>query len=239
MGYKVLSDEFTVHRDLRELKDKDGNVTGRQLGLGKVYVRDEVIPDNHVGQVYKDALEDEDNEAHEWVSENLEQVGDDPSQNLAQRLGVPFEEYEGMDEEDIVAAMRHLPSGMIQRIKQYENSLDEPRDKIIHYNIGYGSDPDARAEGRTMAASEENEDREVAEEDKPTAKLTTREVSEEGEVTHGEGYTGTGEGIRPYGSEKEGEDGGDGGKKKVTRNRRGRRDRSASEDKPSETSSGG
>lgn len=243
MGYKVLVDELTVHRDLRELKNKEGEVTGRQLGLGKVHLRGEVIPDGQVGQVYKDALEDEDHEANSWVSARLEKVSDDASEDLAARLGLPFEEYGEMDEDDIVAAMRHLPSGTIQRIKTFEAQQDEPRDKIVYYSIGFGTDPDARQEGRTRAATVENEDRAVAEEDKATAKLTTRDVPEEGTVQHGEGYTGTGEGNRPYGAKKAQEAGGgeEATSGKVVRNRRGRRDRQpqAPSEPPSENPSGG
>jgi hypothetical protein len=238
MGYEVLVDEYTAHRDVRELRDAEGNVTGSQLGLGKIYFKGEVIPDNALGQVYKDALDNEEDESHEWLSQRLKQVSGDASEDPKKRLGLPFADYEQMDEDDVVAAMRHLPSGLIQRIKQYEEEFGDNRQKIVSYIIGFGSDPDARQEGRVGSKVEEDENRVEAAEDKATAKLTTREVPEEGNVTHGEGYTGTGEGAKPYGQEKaDDEDDGDKPKTNV-RSRRGRRDRQASKTQEDDTSSG-
>ncbi len=209
MPYEVLVKEYTAHRDVRELKNpQTGEVTGRQLGLGKVYLKGEVIGDDELGQVYKDILDDEDSQSHEYLSKRLKKVSGEASQDAAKRLGLPFADYDDMDEEAVVAAMRHLPSAVIQRIKQYESEHGEGREQIVHYNIAYGSDPDARQEGRVGGGEVEEEDRSVAPEDKPTAKLTTRNVpgvdddEEDGAVTHGEGVTGTGEGKRPYGEEK-------------------------------------
>lgn len=226
MGYEVLVDEYTVHRDVRELKDSEGNVTGQQLGLGKVYYKGEVVPDSALGQIYKDILDDEDAESHEWLSQRLKKTEGDASEDPKKRLGLPFADYEEMDEDDVVAAMRHLPSGLIQRIKQYEEEHGEGREKIVQYIIGFGSDPDARQEGRVGSEVVDDADRDSPAEDKPTAQLTTRDVPEEGKVTHGEGITGTGEGIKPYGKEKAEESDGDEDKPKTNvRSRRGRRDR--------------
>src|SRR4051812_30582698 len=102
MGYEVLVDEYTAHRDVRELKDKEGNVTGRQLGLGKVYFKGEVIADSALGQVYKDILDDEDDESHEWLSQRLKQTEGDASEDPKKRLGLPFADYDEMDEDDVV-----------------------------------------------------------------------------------------------------------------------------------------
>lgn len=239
MGYEVLVEEYTAHRDVRELKDKEGNVTGRQLGLGKVYYRGEVIPDNALGQVYKDALDDDENDSNEWLSKRIKKVSGDASEDPKKRLGLPFTDYDDMDEDDVVAAMRHLPSGLIQRIKQYEEEHGEGREKIVGYIIGFGSDPDARQEGRVGSMVAEDDDREEAPEDKATAKLTTRDVPEEGNVTHGEGYTGTGEGAKPYGKEKAEESDDEDKPKTNVRSRRGRRDRQAKPQEDDTSSSEG
>lgn len=232
MGYEVLAEEYTAHRDVRVLKNKEGEVTGRQLGLGKTYYKGEVIPDDALGQVYKDILEDEDAESHEYLKARLKKVDAKSSEDAAKRLGLPFEGYDDMDEDEVVAAMRHLPSGLIQRIKQYEEEHGEGRPKITGYIIGFGTDPDARQEGRVGAEPVSDEDHDA--EGKATAKLTTRSVPgvdddapDEGIVQHGEGFTGTGEGAKPYGKDKA-EDKGDDDDEKPKRNvrsRRGRRDR--------------
>lgn len=223
MPYEVLSDEYTVHRDIRQLVNKEGEVTGRQLGLGKTHFLGEVIPDAEVGQAFKDALEDKDNENHEYVSKHLKKVSGDAKVNTKQRLGVPFAGYDDMDEDSIVAAMKHLPSGVIQAIKTYEGDYGESRSKIVNYNIGYATDPDARQEGRVgSGAVAEDDARLEAMEEKATSKLVTRDVPEEGNVTLGEGVTGTGDGKRTNAEEKA-------EAKKVVRNRRGRRDRPAGE----------
>lgn len=227
MPYEVLVDEYTIHRDVRELTNKDGQVTGRQLGLGKTHYRGEVVPDAQVGQVYKDALEDEDHEAHAYVSARLREVDTEARQNTAERLGVPFAGYDDMDEDAVVTAMRHLPSGLIQAIKKYEAEHGENRDKIVQYNIGYGSDPAARQEGRVGSGGqdEDSEGRQGAAKGKATAKLQTRNISDDDVVTPGEGVTGTGDGkIVADRSEGDKE-----APKKVVRNRRGRRDRPAGE----------
>lgn len=224
MGYEVLADEYTAHKDVRTLTNKDGEVTGRQLGLGKTYLKGEVIPDDALGQVYKDILDNEDSASHEYLTKRLKKVDGDGKQNTAKRLGLPFEGYEDMDEDAVVAAMKHLPSGVIQRIKLYEEEHGEGREKIVSYIIGFGTDPDARQEGRVGSEAAEEGDREVSPEDKAAAKLTTRDVPEEGNVTHGEGFTGTGEGAKPYGKGKAKD--GDADKPKTNvRARRGRRDR--------------
>lgn len=229
MPYEILVPEYTIQRDIRELTNKHGEVTGRQLGLGKVYYQGEVVADSAVGQVYKDALDDEDHDSHEYVSERLREVsGADLRENTQQRLGVPFAGYDGMDEDAIVTAMLHLPSALIQSIKKYEAEHGEGRDRIVQYNIAYQTDPKARAEGRTDGAGAQDEDSEGranAASSKATADRVTREVTEEGEITHGEGITGTGEGkivVKKTDSDSD--------SKKVVRNRRGRRDRPAGEE---------
>ncbi len=230
MPYEVLAKEYTVHRDVRVLTDNDGKVTGKQLGLGKVCFQGEVLPDDAVGSVYKDALDNEDHASHAYISKRLKKVSGEPSQNTAQRLGMPFADYGDMDEDAVLAAMKHLPSGVINAIKRYESEIGEGRDKIVNYSIGFGTDPDARQEGRVGSAVLDEGDRSVEPDEKASAKLVTRAVPGVGDdaegdaVKHGEGYTGVGTGIKPDKSDE------DEGTKKVVRARRGRRDRpSASE----------
>lgn len=217
MGYEVLSDEYTAHRDVRVLTNKEGVETGRQLGLGKVFLKGEVIGDHEIGQRYKDMLDDSDHPSHEYLKARLKKTSANASEDLAARLGVPLDGYDDMDEDDILTVMKHLPSAAIRSIVRYEKENGN-RDKIVQYNIAYGSDPDARNEGRVGSESQDGDG-----EDKSTAKLTTREVGEDGDVQHGEGFTGTGEGIKPYGSTKESDSDDKGGKKTVQR--RGRRTR--------------
>lgn len=219
MPYEVLGNEVTIHKDVRVLTDKDGRVTGTQLGLGKIYLKTEVIPDADVAQRYKDILDDSNHPQHATLSKRLKKVSSEPRSNTAVRLGVPFDGYSGMSEDDVVAAMKHLPSNLIQRIKEYEAGAEgQNRDNIVHYNIGYGTDPDARQQGRVGSELEADDSRVVAREDKATADVVTREVpADGGKVEHGEGLTSVAQGKK---GDTEGE-----AAPKVTRNRRGRRDR--------------
>jgi len=193
--YEVLKDGTTLHKDVRELTNPmTGDVVGYQRGNGKIYLEGEIVKAADVGSLYKDALEDEDHPAHEYVAARLRKVSDEPSEDINRRLGVPFAGYDDMDTDEVVAAMRNLPSATIQAIKRYESSKDEPRSEIADYSIGFGEHPD---------------DRQLAELDVPPAaggkavsKITTRNVPEDGPVQHGEGVTGTGEPNAPFGSKK-------------------------------------
>lgn len=200
-SYEVLVDELTVLRQTGELTDPiSGRVIGIQQGQGKTYFRGEVIPAEAVSPVLRDALDDSDNELHETVSKRLKKVSGDPSQNTGLRLGLPFAGYDDMSEEEILVAMSNLPSPTTQAIKEYE-SQNEGRERIVNYSIGFGESPIDRQEG--LVGSELDE----ADEDKATAKLTTREVPEEGIVQPGEGITGTGDPQIPHGSIKASEEG--------------------------------
>jgi len=211
MGYKVLVDELTVLQTLNKLVQPDGSVV-YQNGLGQVYYRDEVVPDDKVAEDWKAALEEGEGPLATALSEKLEQVGDDESKDVAKRLGIPFEGFDDMEEDDVLAAMRNLPSPAISRIKEYEAQRDEPRERIANYNIGFGESPDDRQESKVGGDYQEGD------EDKAVTRLTTREVPEDGPVEAGEGITGTGEPAVAYGSKK-----GDDESPKPTR--RGRRDR--------------
>lgn len=216
MGYKVLVDELTVHQTVGALPQPDGS-TVYQNGLGETYLRDEVIDDDVVAEDWKEALESGEGKLHDSLSKVLEKTGDEPELS-ARRLGVPFAGYDDMEEEDILSAMKVLPSAAIVRIKEFEASRSEPRENIAGYNIGFGESPLDRQEDRVGGDLQEGD------EDKAVARLTTREVPEEGPVIPGEGITGTGDPDVGYGSVKD-EEPGEGIKGTAKARRRGRRDR--------------
>lgn len=227
-GYEVIDhDEVTVHKTVSSLVQADGSMF-HQNGMGRTYVLGEIVPPDEVAEDWKEALEkgDENDPLYRAVSAKLRPVGDEPAEDVAQRLGLPFVGYDEMDADDIVNAMRVFPSATIQKIKDYESRRDDPRHEIIDYNIGYGEHPDARQNA-------EIEDTDV-DETKAVRRLTTREVPEDGPVQRGEGVTGTGDPQTPYGVVKDAEEGdADAQKDKVISkargaaggSRRGRRER--------------
>lgn len=197
--YEVLVDELTVLRQTGELTDPiSGRVIGIQQGQGKTYFKGEKIPEENVSPVLRDALEDSDSPLHETISKRLKKSSGDASENTAMRLGVPFAGFEDMDEDEVLAAMSSLPSATIQAIKQYEGQ-GQGRERIVNYSIGFGESPLDRQEG--LVGSDLGD----ADEEAAVARLTTREVPEEGPVQPGEGITGTGDPQVPYGSAKEAE----------------------------------
>jgi hypothetical protein len=202
-AYKVKVPELTIHRQVGELTDPiTGRVIGIQQGQGKTWFKDEVVPADAISPLYLEALEDEDNPMHDAISRKLEKVGSgEEEQNVGLRLGLPFAGYDDMDEEEILNALRHLPSATIQVVKEYEATVGEGRERILSYSIGFGESLRDREEG--LVGSDLDE--EGRDENKAVARLTTREVPEEGQITHGEGITGTGEPAVPYGTEKAGE----------------------------------
>jgi hypothetical protein len=113
--------------------------------------------------------------------------------------------------------MKMLPSAAIQRIKEYEEQRDDPRERITGYNVGYGESAVDRQEGRVSSDPQDSDP------EKASARISTREVPEDGPVVAGEGVTGTGDPQVPYGSREDDEKGdikGSGSPR-----RRGRRDR--------------
>ena len=104
-----------------------------------------------------------------------------------------------MDEDDVLNAMKMLPSAAINRIKEYESQRDDPRQRIVGYNVGFGESAVDRQEGRVSS------DLQDTDESKAAARLNTREVPDEGLVVPGEGITGTGDPQVSYGS-REGDD---------------------------------
>lgn len=198
MGYKVLVDELTVHQTIAKLPQPDGS-TVYQNGLGETYYRDEVIPDEKIADDWREALESGEGALADSLSKVLEQSsGEDVSSGA--RLGVPFAGYDDMEEDDVLNAMRNLPSAAIQRIKEYEGSRDEPRLRITGYNVSSGESAVDRQEGKVSS------DLQDTDENKPVARVNTREVPEEGLVVPGEGITGTGDPQMSYGSREAGDD---------------------------------
>lgn len=217
MGYKVLQDEVTVHQTIAKLPQPDGS-TVYQNGLGETYYRDEVIPEEKVAEDWREALESGEGTLFDSLSKVLEKSSDDSS--TAARLGVPFAGYDDMEEDDVLTAMRNLPSAAIQRIKEYEESRDDPRERITGYNISSGESAVDRQEGKVSS------DLQDTDESKPVARIATREVPDEGLVVPGEGITGTGDPQTSYGTKDEEDDKGKGDVKgSGSTRRRGRRDR--------------
>jgi hypothetical protein len=235
-GYKVLVDELTVHKAVRPLTHPiTGESMGWQQGAGETWFLDEVIPAESINPEWAEALDsgDEDNPLYGDLSKVLEPSSDEPALNEAYRMGLPFEGYDDMEEDDILAAMRVLPSPAVMRIKDWEATRgDDAREAIVTYNIGYGEGPDDRQFGRVGQAEDEELD-----DNKAVRRIRTRQAEDGEPVIHGEGITGTGEPqVEPgTAAAKEEEESGDGGAKKSTRS--GRRPRPKS--KPAADKSGG
>jgi hypothetical protein len=220
MGYKVLVDELTVHQTVAKLPQPDGS-TVYQNGLGETYYRGEVIPDEKVAENWREALESGEGNLHDALSDKLEKSDESGSSGAAR---LPFDGFDDMDEDDVLNAMRNLPSAAIQRIKEYEGQQDEPRQRIIGYNVGFGESSVDRQEGRVSS------DLQDTDETKAAAQINTREVPEEGLVVPGEGITGTGDPQMSYGSREASKDDEEAPaveaiKGSGTVKRRGRRDR--------------
>lgn len=225
-GYKVLVDELTVHKAVRPLTHPvTGEQTGWQQGAGETWFLDEVIPASQMNPEWAEALDsgDEDNPLFADLSRVLEASSDEPALNEAYRMGLPFEGYDDMDEDDILAAMRVLPSPAVMRIKDWEAAKgDDAREAIANYNIGYGESPDDRQAGRIGQAEDEETD-----DTKPVRAIRTRQAEEGEPVIPGEGITGTGDPpvIPGTAAKKEAEEGGGGSGTKKSSSRSGRRPR--------------
>lgn len=219
MPYKVLVDELTVHKTVSRLPQPDGSVI-YQNGLGDTYYRGEVIPDDAIADDWREALQSGEGSFAEGLKSKLEVSSGDESSSSA-RLGVPFEGYDEMEEDDVLNAIRNLPSAAVNRVKEYEAQRDNPRERITQFNIGFGESPVDRQEGRVSSDLQDTNT------DKAAAQISTREVPEEGLVVPGEGITGTGDPQLAFGSRKAKEEGEPAGDIKGTGRvaRRGRRDR--------------
>jgi hypothetical protein len=224
MSYKILQDGVTVLRTVNKLAQADGS-TVYQNGMGQIHFTDEVIPDDEVAEDWREALDSGEGSLYEALKDKLEKVSDDPQLDMARRLDLPFEGYEDMEEDDVVAAMKTLPSAAVNSIKQYEATRDEPREQIVNYDVGFGEGPTDRVENKVGGDFQEGD------EDKSVRNLTTREISEDGsEMELGEGVTGTGAPQVEPGTKKEAD------LQATAAKRRGRRDR---QPRPSSESGGG
>lgn len=186
-GYEVLVDELTVHRGVKTLVDPvTKEIVGEQQGAGKTYYRGEIIPEDAVSSLTKEIVGDKDHPAHDSVIKKLKKVSKGEKVDLAIRLSLPFDGYDDLDEDEIIALFKASPSSLVQAIKSYETS-NKNRSRIIDYSIGLQESPMDRQEGREGSDLVDEDDRD---EDKVTERLTTREVDDDGEVTPGEGITG-------------------------------------------------
>jgi len=209
---EVLVDEITIPKSVRTLTQDDGNTYHQQVGT--TYFKGDKVPTDEVSPPVLEALEDSDHRNHDSLSKKLKLGSGDAHENLAVRLGLPFDGYDDMDEEDILDAMRVLPSPTVVAIQTYERQ-NENRDSIVTYNIGYGINNDDFVDGNVGSDVEDGEG-----EDKAVSRIKTRRVTDT-EVEAGEGYTGTGDPQVPYGESEE-------DKPKKSAKRRGRRTRSSS-----------
>lgn len=212
---EVLVDEITIPKSVRKLTQDDGNVFHQQVGT--TYFKGDKVPVDEISPPVLEALEDSDHRNHDSLSKKLKLGSGEAHENLAVRLGLPFDGYDDMDEEDILDAMRVLPSPTVVAIQTYERQNDN-RDSIVTYNIGYGINNDDYVDGNVGSDVEDGQ-----QDAKAVSKIKTRRVTDT-EVEAGEGFTGTGDPQVPYGTEAAGEK----TTKKSTGKRRGRRTRSGS-----------
>jgi hypothetical protein len=226
-SYEVLVEELTVLKTVSSLPQGDGSVK-HQNGMGRIYFEGEKVPAEEVAEDWKEALDSKEGALYESLSKKLKPSSDDAEEDLAYRLGLPFEGYDDMETDEILAAIRVLPSATVQRIKEYESNRDDPRTEIVDFSIGFGEHPDQR---QLTDLGEVMEDVEMAT-DKAAGRIKTRSVPASGPVEHGEGITGTGEPDKAYGQEADAEDDKKAGKKpnikgaaRKASQRRGRRDR--------------
>src|SRR3954469_25084883 len=167
--YEGTEDEVTILKTVSKLPQPDGAFV-YQNGLGRVYLKGEVIPASEVAEDWKEALESGEGDVFESLKDKLKKSSDDVHESSA-RLALPFVAYDEMEVDDIVSAMRSLPSATIQRIKEYESMRgEEARLEVVDFNIGYGEGPHERQN----AQPEEPED--GLDEEKAVRVLKTREV---------------------------------------------------------------
>lgn len=197
-GFEVIVDELTVHEGVREIRHPiTGEPRGWQNGNGKIYYLGEVLGEDQMSPDWWKALTTKEGTLYVSLSTKFSPVSSEPTLNEAYRLGLPFEGYSDMEEDDILAAMRVLPSAAVTRIKEWEASHGEGREKIVYFNIGYGESPTDRQEGRVNGDILDDDD---LDQGKPVRSLSTRQVPDDGAVVPGEGITGTGEPAIPHGS---------------------------------------
>ena len=95
-GYEVTGvEELTVLRTVSSLPQADGSVL-HQNGMGRTYLQGEVIPADMVAEDWKEALDSGEGPLYEALKDKLKPSSGEPSENIAQRLGLPFEGYDDM-----------------------------------------------------------------------------------------------------------------------------------------------
>lgn len=185
MPYKVINPGgATVLRSLSTWEEE--GVT-RYRHTSSVQPYGKTLSDDEVSPVQQDRVKNGDDR-------NLAYVDDEGSVGQVGRLLEPFPGYNNLDVTQVRQAIANLPSEAIQRIKEYE-AENENRVEIVEYQVGFGESTVDREQG--VVSSDVDKAQRTA--DKPSSALGTREVGED-YVEGGEGYTGTGEPVRPYGS---------------------------------------
>lgn len=188
MPYKVLVPELQVLEAIAELRDINNNHVGYDHKSNQYFLGEEV-PDNKVSPAIKDALEaaDPDDPTYVHLKDKLAHVGDGNQETLdvAKRLGLPFDDYDSLSEDEVLAAMRVLPSAANSVIKEYEQG-HEARERILTFNSGLREAVDDRVKGEKVGASDHVE----PDTGKVASGIQTREVSEDA-VVLGEGETGS------------------------------------------------
>lgn len=188
MGYKVIADEVTVLEAIAEFRDPlTGEVTAYDH-RANTYLKGEVVPDNKVSPLIVQALEeaDDENPTYAHLKNLLEKEGDGNAEilDVTRRLGLPFDDYDSLSEEEVLNTLRVLSGPLVQAVKEYE-AANAGRREILEYNAGTREGVLDRVEGKVIVS-----DRQDAAEDKPTTDIQTRSV-EGTEITPGEGFTGS------------------------------------------------
>ena len=230
-GFEVLVDELTIHKAVRQLQHPiTGEPMGFQQGNGETWFLGEVVPAEAINPEWVEALESGEGALYDSLKDKLAPSSEEPAVSDAVRMGMPFEGYEEMDEDDILAAMNVLPSAAVMRIREWE-SRHQNRDEIVNYNAGYRVSPNAYQEGKVPGGSDEAE----GDESKAVRAIRTRQVVEGEATVPGEGFTGTGDPAVAPGTAAAAEED---DKPKSTR-RAGRRPRPAPKQQPASSEGGG
>jgi hypothetical protein len=180
MGYKVRegAGEVQVPRAAGEWYDVNGNHLGYR-NEQITYYEGEVIPDEDVSPQVQEALENGD----PHISRLLEKVGGEGQLNEERRAGLPFDGYDNLSVEDVVAALRVLPAEAGNRVKAYERARQN-RPEIVQFDSGRLEGPADRVSGQIGSQHTEPVE-------KPQADQVTRSV-EDDSVVQGTSVLGEG-----------------------------------------------
>lgn len=190
MPYEVTCPELSVLKAVGEFRDP---VTGEVFSYdhkARTYYEGEVVPDDNVSPVIRMALDEanEGNPTYVHLSGKLKKLGDTEEARLdiARRLGLPYESYEDLSEDEVLDSFKLLSSPLISAVKEYE-ARNEGRARILEYDAGRREGVDERVSGKANAEPTE------ADTTKSVGEIQTRSVGIHGDntVTPGEGYTGS------------------------------------------------